>query len=224
VNDNAGNTSSSSGAITVKIDKTAPSVGVTGVTDGAQYVYGNVPAAGCSTSDSVSGVATQATVSITGGTNGAGSFTATCSGAVDNAGNHAAPVSVNYVVLYAFGGYITPRPDGTIPYKPGTTTPVSFKLRDSQGQEISPSIEASLSGKLTAKLTRQGITPTSANCTWNSMLMHFQCNLPIPTLSQTGSSHPYQVTVYENVTGTPLVAPTFSNNPAVANPITVYFQ
>src|SRR6202040_2922909 len=70
------------------IDKTPPVVTVTGVTNGAIYTFGSVlPTAGCNTTDALSGVATNATVSVTGGTNGAGTFTATCAGATDIAGN-----------------------------------------------------------------------------------------------------------------------------------------
>ena len=103
VTDLAGNTSAPSNVVTVKIDKTAPVVTVTGVSHGADYPLGSVPTAGCSTSDALSGVATQATLSVTGGggplgANGTGSFTATCSGATDLAGNSAASVSVNYTV------------------------------------------------------------------------------------------------------------------------------
>jgi beta-glucosidase len=84
--------------VTVAIDRTAPAVSVTGLTGGASYPLGSLPAAGCSTSDALSGVATQASLSISGGNaDGSGSFTATCSGATDLAGN-AASASVTYTV------------------------------------------------------------------------------------------------------------------------------
>ena len=61
-----------------------------------------MPQAGCSTTDNLSGVATEATVAFSGGdTSGLGSITATCSGALDNAGNTADPVSVHYTVVSA---------------------------------------------------------------------------------------------------------------------------
>jgi Ca2+-binding RTX toxin-like protein len=82
------------------------------VSDGAIYTVGSVPTAACATSDATSGVATQATASVSGGNpDGTGSFTATCSGATDNAGNSAAPVSVSYsvesagVLVGVCGGY-----------------------------------------------------------------------------------------------------------------------
>ena len=98
ITDQAGNSSAASNIVTVQIDKTAPVVTVTGVSDGASYTLGSVPAAACSTSDALSGVATQATASVTGGNgDGTGSFIATCSGASDNAGNSGS-ASVSYTV------------------------------------------------------------------------------------------------------------------------------
>jgi hypothetical protein len=99
ITDLAGNSSTPSNIVTVQIDKTAPVVTVTGVSAGGSYPLGSVPTAGCSTTDALSGVATQATFNVTGGDpDGTGNFAATCSGAGDNAGNSAAPVSVTYSV------------------------------------------------------------------------------------------------------------------------------
>ena len=73
----AGGTNSAS--VTIKRDATPPNVSVTGVADGATYTLGSVPAAGCDTSDALSGVATAASLSLSGGNaNGIGSFTAIC--------------------------------------------------------------------------------------------------------------------------------------------------
>ena len=99
ITDLAGNSSTPSNIVTVQIDKTAPVVTFTGVSAGGSYPLGSVPTAGCSTTDALSGVATQATFNVTGGDpDGTGNFAATCSGAGDNAGNSAAPVSVTYSV------------------------------------------------------------------------------------------------------------------------------
>jgi hypothetical protein len=96
--DNAGNISALISAA-VNIDLTPPVVTVTGVTNGATYPYNSVPTAGCQTTDALSGVATSATVNVTGDNGeGYGNFTATCSGATDKAGNSAQPVSVSYTV------------------------------------------------------------------------------------------------------------------------------
>jgi hypothetical protein len=97
--DNAGNISSLA-SLNFSIDITPPVVLVTGVTPGAIYQLGSVPAAGCVTSDALSGVATTATLKITGGNgHGEGQFTATCSGATDIAGNLAPARSVTYDVV-----------------------------------------------------------------------------------------------------------------------------
>jgi hypothetical protein len=96
--DNAGNVETPK-TLTVQIDLTAPVVTVTHVSNGAVYYYGQTPSAGCSTSDALSGVATAASLAVTGGNkSGYGNYTATCSGAMDKAGNAAAPISVSYTV------------------------------------------------------------------------------------------------------------------------------
>ena len=104
--DLAGNSGSAS--YTVKIDKTAPLVTVAGVNDGATYMLGSVPVASCNTTDALSQVVTPATLSISGGNpDGTGSFTATCSGALDNADNNGS-ASVTYSVLYNWMGFFQP--------------------------------------------------------------------------------------------------------------------
>jgi outer membrane protein assembly factor BamB len=80
----------------INIDMTPPTVSVTGATSGAVYTGGQAPTPGCATSDQLSGVATAATLAVS---SSGSSYTATCSGAADNAGNTAAPVSVAYTVL-----------------------------------------------------------------------------------------------------------------------------
>jgi hypothetical protein len=83
--------------VTVNIDTTAPTVAVTGVTDGASYSSTAVPTAECSTTDATSGVATNATAATTTATD---TFTITCSGATDKAGNtQTGPVRATYTVL-----------------------------------------------------------------------------------------------------------------------------
>jgi hypothetical protein len=125
--DAAGNTNSGINSAAFMIDKTAPSVSVTGVTDGASYTVGSVPTAGCSTSDGTSGVQTNATLSSTGGP--VGSITATCSGGKDNAGNTAA-ASATYSVLFAFNGFYQPIDNGGVfnKAKAGSAIPVKFSL------------------------------------------------------------------------------------------------
>ncbi len=95
--DPAGNCAT--GSVTVAIDVTDPVVAVTGFIDGASFELGSEPTVGCTTSDALSGVAVDATVAVTGGNpDGTGTFTATCSGATDVAGNTAGPVGASYEV------------------------------------------------------------------------------------------------------------------------------
>jgi hypothetical protein len=129
--DVAGNTVSAVPSANFKIDETKPVASVTGVTNGTIYVKGSVPAAGCTTTDALSGVATSASLTVTGGTvNGVGSYTATCSGAVDVAGNAGDPASVTYSVTYGgLSGILQPiNPDNTSIFKRGQAVPVKFKL------------------------------------------------------------------------------------------------
>ena len=136
--DLAGNSSAASNVVTVQIDKTAPIVTVTGVSNNASYTLGSVPAAGCSTTDTLSGVATQATISVTGGNpDGTGSFTATCSGATDNAGNSGS-ASVTYRVAYNWTGFF--QPVDNLPtvntVNAGQAIPVKFSLGGNYGLNI----------------------------------------------------------------------------------------
>lgn len=132
--DNAGN--SASDPVSVNVDETAPTVTVTGPANGGTYTLGSVPAAGCSTVDGLSGVATYATLSSSGGP--VGSVTATCTGGKDVAGNTAAPVSVTYSVNYNWTGFFQPvnnMPTLNIS-KAGSSIPVKFSLSGNQGLNI----------------------------------------------------------------------------------------
>lgn len=119
-----------------KIDKTKPVVSVTGVTNGAVYQLGSVPAAGCSTTDALSGVKTSASLTSSGGP--VGSVTATCSGAQDNAGNTNS-ASVTYSVQYNWNGFFQPlNSDPTVcnVVKAGSAIPVKFSLTGYQGMSV----------------------------------------------------------------------------------------
>ncbi|HET8889234.1 MAG TPA: PxKF domain-containing protein [Candidatus Angelobacter sp.] len=126
------------GSFTITVaDTTPPVVVLNGVTNGATYTLGAVPAASCSTTDSATGVAVQASLTITGGTaNGVGHFTATCSGAKDGAGNIAAPVSASYDVDYLFNGFFSPVSSNKI-FKLGSTVPLKWTLQNAQQTFIS---------------------------------------------------------------------------------------
>ena len=84
-----------------QVRETAPRVKVTGVQDSATYILGDVPTAGCETYDNLSGIVTEATISLTGGNPyGTGTFIATCSSAMDKAGNSSTEVTVKYMVIF----------------------------------------------------------------------------------------------------------------------------
>ncbi len=140
--DNAGNVSDAATASGINIDKTAPVVTVSGVTAGASYIVGSVPAASCDTTDALSGVDTAASLTVTGPISGVGSFTATCSGGMDNAGNPAASggTSVTYSVVYDFCGFKQPLLVPVQSYKVGSTIPVKFCIRDGSGQAVSTAV------------------------------------------------------------------------------------
>jgi hypothetical protein len=138
ITDLAGNSSAASNVVTVQIDKTAPVVTVTGVSNGASYTLGSVPTAGCSTTDALSGVATQATLSVTGGNaDGTGSFTATCGGATDNAGNNGS-ASATYTVAYNWTGFFQPVDNLPVvnTVNAGQAIPVKFSLGGNYGLNI----------------------------------------------------------------------------------------
>jgi hypothetical protein len=132
--DNAGNTADDT-VSDIDIDKTAPVVSVTGVSNGATYTLGAVPAAGCTTTDALSGVATDATLASSGGP--VGSITATCSGALDNADNSGS-ASATYNVIYDWAGFFRPVDNeptvNTV--KAGSAIPVKFSLGGNQGLGI----------------------------------------------------------------------------------------
>ena len=154
--DNAGNEAGTQ-VLNINIDLTAPEVSVTGVTNGAIYTIGSVPAAGCATTDPLSGVQTSAMLNITGGnSNGVGTFTASCSEAMDlaeNSGNN----SVTYQVIYPFEGFFKPvdSPPMVNIIRAGSAVPVKFSLVGDRGLDIlanSPSSEAmSCGGEGTVK-------------------------------------------------------------------------
>jgi hypothetical protein len=82
-------------------------------------------------------VATPASLSVTPLSLGVGSVTATCSGAVDKAGNEAAAVSVTYVVTHGLSAFDRPisDPAGSNPtaVKKGSTLPVKISLLEADG-------------------------------------------------------------------------------------------
>jgi hypothetical protein len=133
--DNAGNSDSAT-VSGINIDKTAPTVSVTGFDDGANVTLGNEPTADCSRSDGLSGLAATGNTgpTITNDTrtvNGVGSVTYTCY-ARDNADNNSSD-SNTFTVQYAIGGGngIILQPinyDDSSVFSRGKAVPVKFRL------------------------------------------------------------------------------------------------
>lgn len=165
----------SAGPVTVSIqrDATAPVVSVTGPGDGATYLLGAVPVAGCTTTDATSGVATEATVNVTG--SGVGAQTATCTGGSDNAGNTTPAVSVTYNVVYNFTGFFAPVDNGGVlnTAKAGSAIPVKFSLSGDQGLSImaagSPSSRAiNCDSQLATDAIEATVTAGSSSLSYDS--------------------------------------------------------
>ncbi|MBE0607953.1 MAG: PxKF domain-containing protein [Dehalococcoidia bacterium] len=115
--------------VTIKRDATPPVVTVTDVTAGASYYFGSVPAAGCSTSDALSGVATAATP--TGGLGTVGVHTVTCGGALDVAGNSSSASATYEVLGWTLTGFFKPVNMGEDVWntvKGGSTVPLKFRV------------------------------------------------------------------------------------------------
>ncbi len=95
---NSNGESSQSNSASVVYDTTPPVVTITGAINGETYSASNAPSPACNTSDTLSGVFTNASLSMfIAGDN----YTATCTGASDNAGNSTPSVSTTYTVLPA---------------------------------------------------------------------------------------------------------------------------
>jgi hypothetical protein len=219
--DQAGNTGNAS--YQVKVDKTPPTVTVTGVTNGGQYIFGAGPGPGCDSTDNLSGIATAATAAITTPPGGVGLFTATCSGAVDVAGNpQAGNVSVSYTVVYGFGGFLAPLPKSTLT-KSGSNIAVKFRLTDAFGVPISAALSAALAaaGKVQVTLAGPPAISETVPCSWDALNLFFQCNIKTPKGLLTGFGNPYTITAYEDVGTGFVVAPPVGT---AVNPETIYFK
>jgi hypothetical protein len=107
---------------------------------GGFYQLGTAPAPTCTATDTYSGVQS-CTVTVTGGTNGVGTFGWTAT-ATDKAGNRSVQ-SGTYKVVYAFDGFLQPINDTahhtgltTSVFKAGSTVPVKFALRKADGTVV----------------------------------------------------------------------------------------
>lgn len=206
------------------VDTTPPVVSVVGVTPGQRLILGTVPLILCRTSDD-SGHYTNATLTVTTtGANGVGPFTATCSGAVDLAGNKAAPVSVHYSVVYGFAGYLAPASGSDIA-RAQRTFVVKFRLGNANDQLLSPGIAAALAAAHQVKVTLTGprIRPEAVLCSWHDAAAlngYFTCSVKIPSGVLTGRR--YHITARENVGSGFVTAPAI--NATAGNPQIVHFR
>ena len=124
----------------LKIDKTAPSLTVSGVSNGATYTLGSVPTPGCHATDALSGLVRACTGAVGGGNrSGVGAFTYAAT-ATDKAGNTRL-VTAGYRVVYRFDGFLQPLNDPANPlsvFKAASTVPAAFALKRSNGTTVSP--------------------------------------------------------------------------------------
>jgi hypothetical protein len=207
----------------VLIDTTAPQVTVKGIASGKVYPLGSVPTPVCATTDSLSGVAATAKVTVAGtGTHGTGSFTATCAGATNNAGLTAKPVTVHYWVGYRFGGLAAPKPGSTLPKSTRTIT-VHFALAGASGKAIPAGWAAALAkaGQVRVAFTGPGISRVTAGCAWNAAARYFQCSLKVPSGIKAGKSAAYAITAQERL-GTAFVPVPVTGK--TANPAIIHFR
>jgi uncharacterized protein YjbI with pentapeptide repeats len=208
---------------TVKVDTTRPAVSVTGVSSGAVYVTGKVPAAGCATTDAVSGVAADASLTLTTkGANGVGPYTATCSGAMSVAGGgQASPVTASYTVVYGFGGFSGLAP-GTVIAKSAHTITARFRITDAAGKDIWVATTAAFAAEhaIEVRLTGPGIKPVTAACRWVASARSIECTIKIPGAVRLGRGNRYKITVEENV-GTGFVRAPATGR--ASNPVTITF-
>ena len=139
--DKAGNTATAT-LNGLAIDREKPTLTTADVNvAGARYRLGAVPAATCTSSDGVSGVAS-CTVSVSGGNaNGVGTFGYTAT-ATDEAGN-TTTVNGTFKVVYRFDGFLRPINDTahqvgtwTSIFKAGSTVPVKFQLKKADGTVV----------------------------------------------------------------------------------------
>ena len=219
--DIAGRTGTASDSM--KVDVTTPAVTVTGVRSGRHYIVGAVPAAGCRTTETISGVETEATVSVTtGGSGGVGPFTATCAGAVSVAGlAQPGPVQARYTVGYGFGGFSTPQPGSTIPHSARRIT-AAFRLVTASDKAISGGTASNLAWAHDVRviLRGPGIHPVTTYCAWSRRHSTFTCSIKVPANVHAGPANKYTITAQEDV-GTGFYAVSLVGHSA--NPVIIHF-
>jgi hypothetical protein len=151
-------------------------------------------------------------------------FTATCSGAVDLAGNIALPVHATYKVGYGFMGFSSPEPGSTVA-RSSRVIYVVFGLEGATGRSVSGAAGAALARAHDVRATLRGpsIKPVTAVCAWHATGSYFRCALSIPGGVSTRASARYTITAYENPgAGVGFVAA--PGEPTAADPETIRFS
>ena len=186
VTDAAGNTSSSSNVVTVKIDKTAPTLAAS-VSPNPVILNGSGTASPGAT-DSGSGIASQSCGSVS--TSPVGPKTVQCT-ATDIAGNPTT-VNVSYNVTYRFDGFLQPindtahtqvcgSPCTVSIFKGGSTVPVKFQLKDANGNVVQAAslpiwLTPQLGGPTTAPVDESLYTDkvdSGSNYGWDGQQYHY---------------------------------------------------
>jgi hypothetical protein len=221
--DAASNTSGAQTA-TVNLDTVAPIVALTGATDGAVYPLSAPPTPVCRAADSApgSGLRANSNLALSPLGGGVGSFTATCSGVLDRAGNAAASVGVHYTVGYGFGRFMPPLPRPA-PVQAGSTVPVKFSLEGAAGPlDTATSSSLARNNQVRVALFGQasGTVLATASCNWDPSNAGFQCNLKTPKGLASGD---YILTAQETLTPNGS-ADTFFKAPGAGNGATLTFK
>jgi uncharacterized protein YjbI with pentapeptide repeats len=205
-----------SATASVKIENKGPAVAVTGVTAGLVYAAGHVPAAGCRTTDALSGVAQDATLSVTTtGSHGVGAFTATCAGGLNYAEIPATPVAVKYTVAHGLSAFLAPKSKATVA-RSAHSFPVAIRLA---GIGASLAAKLAAAGGVRVTLSGPGISPVTVKAAWQAKTGTFSARVSIPAKVKTGVN--YTVSVRENV-GTGLINAPVTGK--VVNPETIRFS
>lgn len=219
--DSAGNTGT--GSLTTKIDTTPPVVTLSGVRSGATYLLGLAPTAECTTTDAVSGVAAYAyEETLSSRPDGSGINTAECAGAEDEAGNKAPTVKVRFLVVYTFGGFISPKP-GTALNPSAHKIVAKFRLANGAGKTIPASTMRALAATYDVRVTLRGpdTKPVTSSCSWDASGKYLECVITRPVHIRTGRSHKYTITATENLGTGSVTAPADAYS---QNPEPVYFR
>lgn len=146
-------------------DTASPEINISCPAEGALYVLNQKVLAAWEAIDDQSGIETSAATDETGkaidtGSVGTKTFIVT---ATDSAGNSASK-KISYKVVYAFGGILSPiKSDGSSTFKPGSTIPVKFQLKDKNGKFITNASAKLIYEKLDKAAMKAGqkLPPTS---------------------------------------------------------------